>query len=147
MSTRSNIGIIRKDGKVEVVYCHFDGYPEGVGATLLQHYQDTEKIAELVDLGSLSILGPEIGEKHDFDTHCQNEETRDSVCLFYHRDRGEKWDHTKPETYRSLEYYSGVIVQRFDIEYCYIWDGEKWLWWENRENAKLKVLDLKAVAG
>jgi len=57
MSTRSRIGIVNKDGTVRSIYCHFDGYPEGVGETLRKHYNTPEKINELLDLGDISTLG------------------------------------------------------------------------------------------
>lgn len=72
MSTRSRIGIIRTLGDrpvVESIYCHFDGYPEGVGQTLLDHWTDEKKINRLIALGDLSSLGSVIGRKHDFDRH------------------------------------------------------------------------------
>lgn len=101
MSTRSRIGIIRDkpEGEapvVESVYCHFDGYPEGVGQTLLDHWTDARKIGQLIALGDLSVLGEEIGRKHDFDAHrgkwvdgtYMENESR-GWCLAYRRDRGE----------------------------------------------------------
>ena len=38
MATRSFIGKLNHDGSITVVYCHWDGYPEGVGETLVKHY-------------------------------------------------------------------------------------------------------------
>jgi hypothetical protein len=94
MSTRSRIGIIRGEdssGKkiVESIYCHFDGYPEGVGQTLLDHWTNEAKINELLSLGDLSALGDVIGEKHDFDWHTEGEASQKGWCLFYGRDRNE----------------------------------------------------------
>jgi len=57
MATRSNIGARQKDGTIKAVYCHWDGYPEGVGAMLAEHYTDPEKVARLLDLGGFSSLG------------------------------------------------------------------------------------------
>lgn len=105
MSTRSRIGIIRSNASppdgppaVESVYCHFDGYPDGVGSTLLEHWTDPREIDALLALGDLSALGSEIGEKHDFDTHSgayidgqyvEGEASKKGWCLAYSRDRGE----------------------------------------------------------
>lgn len=44
MSTRSIIASITEDGKYKAIYCQYDGYPEGVGQTLLDHYNDQDKI-------------------------------------------------------------------------------------------------------
>lgn len=57
MATRSRIGMEMPDGKIKSIYCHWDGYPEGVGETLEKHYQDPKKIEELLELGDISSLG------------------------------------------------------------------------------------------
>ena len=72
MSTRSFIGVQRIGGGVEGVYCHWDGYPTGVGRVLLGSYADERSVEGLVALGSISELG-------------ESPET----TLSYHRWRGE----------------------------------------------------------
>jgi len=109
MSTRSLIGRLNADGTVTYVYCHYDGYLDGVGAKLHDFYQDASKVDELIGLGSLSSIGEHIGEKHDFNwmENIWNEHGYDprtystevkakydrlnSMTLAYHRDRGEKF--------------------------------------------------------
>ena len=71
MSTRSRIAIENESGIVNSIYCHFDGYVDGVGKTLFNHY-DKEKLQKLIELGDISSLG---------------ESTIDTVA--YCRDRGE----------------------------------------------------------
>lgn len=84
MSTRSTIGLLRADGTVRHIYCHYDGYPAGVGKTLQEHYTTPEAVNALLDLGNLSELGPVLGEKQDdFDNPVHD------YCLAYGRDRGE----------------------------------------------------------
>jgi len=56
MGTRSRIGIEQPDGTIRSFYCHWDGYPEGVGAALLTGYGEREKVQELVALGDRSSL-------------------------------------------------------------------------------------------
>ena len=95
MGTRSRIGVMHGD-KVKSVYCHWDGYLEHNGAILQEHY-DSARANNLVALGDLSSLRPNIGEKHAFS---QFELPADKVeafkaltedmCTFYGRDRGEK---------------------------------------------------------
>lgn len=86
MSTNSTIKIQRKDGTETSIYCHWDGYIEGVGVTLQLAYNTAEKVEELLKLGDLSSLRyytePKKGT-HDF------EHPQESVCVAYHRDRGE----------------------------------------------------------
>ena len=57
MSTRSRIGLKQANGQIKSIYCHWDGYPEGVGKTLKEHYNSPEKIEELLELGDISSLG------------------------------------------------------------------------------------------
>ena len=87
MSTRSRIAIENQDGTVTSVYCHFDGYLEGVGKKLFEHY-DREKTEQLVALGDLSQL---------------NESTENSIA--YCRDRNEDLNFTTfPNTQDLFDY-------------------------------------------
>ena len=92
MGTRSRIAVMHGD-VCKSVYCHWDGYLEHNGAILQQHY-DSGKANQLVALGDLSSLRPEIGEKHAFSKldPIGNEvrEHNEDWCTFYGRDRGEK---------------------------------------------------------
>jgi hypothetical protein len=80
--------------KVKSIYCHWDGYLDGVGNTLLKHY-DSAKANNLVALGDMSSLRADIGEKHAFSkfdsvTNIEHREHNEEWCTFYGRDRGEK---------------------------------------------------------
>lgn len=57
MSTRCRIGIEQPDGTIKSIYCHHDGYYEGVGTVLQKYYDTPEKINELMELGDISCLG------------------------------------------------------------------------------------------
>lgn len=88
MSTRSRIAIEDLEtGKVRSVYCHFDGYPDGVGKTLVEHYRDRDKVEALIALGDLSVLDAEVappsGTSHKFG------DAYPGVTVAYGRDRGE----------------------------------------------------------
>jgi hypothetical protein len=85
MATRSTIAIKQGD-KVTAIYCHFDGYKQGVGAILEAHYQDVDKVLRLMNLGNISVLGQEIGAYQDFNNRKTHQE---DWCLAYGRDRGE----------------------------------------------------------
>ena len=54
MSTRARIGIQLPDDSILSVYHHFDGYPEGLGVKLVEHYNTYEKASELIDGGNMS---------------------------------------------------------------------------------------------
>lgn len=116
MATRSGIGVKREDWSVVGVYCHSDGYPEGVGRMLQEHYLDRAKVEKLVALGSISSLGSEIGERHPFN------ERRDDWTTFYGRDRGESG--TEPKTFGDRELFREDI-RRSGVEFVYVltWGG------------------------
>lgn len=117
MSTRSRIGILREDGKIESVYCHFDGYFDHVGKILFNHYQDKNKINELIKNGDLSSLAEEIGVKHDF-------ESKDyTQCKFYGRDRGE--DGVSSIISESLEDFLNLCLKTWG-EYAYLYCRGEW---------------------
>lgn len=86
MGTRSRIAVMHGD-VCKSVYCHWDGYLEHNGVILQEHY-DSSKANQLVALGDLSSLRPNIeipeGVEHNF------EKSQDDITVFYGRDRGEK---------------------------------------------------------
>lgn len=84
MATRSHIGILNENGTVDYIYCHFDGYLDHNGRILNQHYTTEDQVRQLLALGDLSILGPELGEKHIFHMPANK-----NWCKAYGRDRGE----------------------------------------------------------
>lgn len=93
MGTRSRIAVMH--GTVcKSVYCHWDGYLEHNGEILQKHY-DSAKANQLVALGDISSLRPEIGEKHAFSKLevPMDGEAYDklygNMTTFYGRDRGE----------------------------------------------------------
>jgi hypothetical protein len=57
MGTRSTIALEFADGSVSQVYCHWDGYLEGVGAQLVSDYSDPFDLQELIDGGDMSSIG------------------------------------------------------------------------------------------
>ena len=87
MATRSRIGIELENGRVQSIYCHFDGYYKGVGQELMDSYTDREKVEKLIALGALSYLKAEVDPTgpHSFDN------PQDGVTVAYHRDRGEDY--------------------------------------------------------
>ena len=118
MGTHSRIGKLLPTGKVRSVYCHYDGYVQGgVGEDLLNHYQDESKIDALLDLGNLSGIGKEIGEKQDFyDFPNQNP----NWCLAYGRDRNEK--NQEATIVESEEAY----LKEENASYIYLYKNGEW---------------------
>lgn len=137
MATRSNIGILNDNGTVTAIYCHWDGYRDGVGRKLYDHYKDVKKVRELISLGAISILGSEIspseysdirdgklrGLAERFDP--QKIHTFDNpfpgVTVSYFRDRGESplqiMNFNNEDDYYQSEYLD---------EYVYLFKDNKW---------------------
>jgi hypothetical protein len=119
MATRSNIGILNTDGTVNYIYCHFDGYLDHNGDILNEHYTTESKIRALIALGSLSILGQDLGEKQNFDNRIKG------TCLAYGRDRGEEGIEARTCSY--IDY-----TKEYFEEYIYLFTPGQG--WEVREN-------------
>lgn len=117
MATRSLIGKQTQNGLVRNIYCHWDGYPEHNGYLLMRFYNTPEKVDQLLDLGNLSSLGQEIGEKQDFNDHDNHNR---NWCLAYGRDRGGINEEA------TFESYDGFLKsQGIDYIYLYTLDN-KW---------------------
>jgi len=126
MGTRSAIGFVEYDGSVVGIYCHWDGYLEHNGRILVEHYNDTYKALELIELGDISSLRPEIGEKHPFSPHGTNmplekyNELYGNMTTAYSRDRGENCPAQEfPDAASFRDHYG-------DAEYFYLYDGKEW---------------------
>ena len=117
MATRSNIAYKTPEGKIRSIYCHWDGYVSNNGRILQENYQEARKIAQLIELGSLSSLGAELGNKQDFDDRSTQ---KDEWCLFYGRDRGETG--VEPRDYNDIPSWIDDME-----EYAYLWNGHEWL--------------------
>jgi hypothetical protein len=118
MATRSRIGIQDENGTVRSIYCHFDGYPEGVGATLNEHYSNRQKLNMLINLGDISILGENVAtmDEHSFNN------PKEGITVAYHRDRGEELKHARED--ESLESFSKSDYESYS--YVYTLEG-KWV--------------------
>lgn len=51
MGTRSNIAVQLPNGKYKQLYCHWDGYLSHNGRILYEHYNSSEKVMKLFELG------------------------------------------------------------------------------------------------
>ena len=130
MGTRSMIAIQNPYSKdVRAVYCHWDGYLEHNGSLLQKHYSASPKVNNLIALGDLSSLRPEIGDKHLFSSlqiddkaeRAAYEETVKDMCTFYTRDRGEDAPFKVFPTLKKAEtYFEGSWC-----EYLYVFKYKK----------------------
>lgn len=135
MGTRSNIVKVNADETVSVIYCHWDGYPEGVGNTLLEHYTDESKVDELIALGDLSSLGREVGTiRNDFDNPDRD------ICVAYGRDRGDFG--TKASHLPTL---NGYLKDDAWIEYVYVYHNGTWFMF-TRDDKPVELKEIVAIA-
>ena len=104
MATRSMITIKNEDGTYDGVYCHFDGYPKGVGKILRAHYTNVDIIRQLISLGDMSCLNYPI-----------------ETCEFYTK-RGETLHNYKGYTLEKL------MRQAKDISCEYFYTFEYGVW-------------------
>ena len=149
MATRSTIALEFADGTVQQVYCHWDGYLSNNGKILQKHYSDPFKLRSLIDLGDMSLLGPEIGVQHSFDNphkfgtdeYFAEQARRRDFTTFYGRDRGE----TGVEARRFKNYTEYLREAQFE-EYNYILrtDG-KWYVSEDRFSGQWPLTEALAV--
>ena len=126
MATRSRIAIENGDGTVRSIYCHWDGYPSNNGRLLKSHYRDRKKVEELIALGDISYLAPELRANgpHSF------ESPADGVVVAYHRDRGE--DYNAPEETSSIAAFAKSDIE----EYGYVFTKEgQWLFIDGHKNS------------
>ena len=103
---------------VKSIYCHWDGYPEGVGQKLQDHFLDREKVAALIELGAISFLEKEVAPTgpHSF------ESPQPGVVVAYHRDRGE--DFIEPRVDASVAEFFNSDIEQYG--YLFTEEGE-WL--------------------
>lgn len=131
MATRSLIGL-QTDKGIRAIYCHFDGYPDHVGAILCKHYATTEQAEALINLGCISTLGPKLAPdtefaepesdlhgpgpvKHSFAT------PQKGVTVAYHRDRDEPL-----EIYNFYSERGFNHSVRIPVPYHYLFKDGQW---------------------
>ena len=150
MGTRSTIALEYADNTVHQVYCHWDGYLDHNGRILFEHYKDPYKLRELMDLGDISSLGREIGEKHPFSPHGSKEDEvaynaaqEAGWTTFYARDRGETGVQAK-----KFEDFEDYVENHQDEEYEYILrtDGKWYVATDSSGYTELETLLLKEAA-
>ena len=132
MATRSYIGKMNPEtGTITYVYCHYDGYLSHTGRLLVENYNNESKVDELLNLGSLSYLGEEIGEKQDF-----NNPTK-GWTLAYGRDRGELNVEKRLSSFSAYTYDDG-------IDYFYLFTEEGWKYSTGNGWNKIEIEKIEA---
>jgi hypothetical protein len=70
--TRSQIGKIKKNGKIESVYMHYDGYPDNMLPIIKKGYKDGKAVDTLLKKGGGSGLAPKIEDINFYDDNTPN---------------------------------------------------------------------------
>ena len=136
MATRAVIAKLDNKG-VKAIYSHSDNYLEHTGKILDQHYQNEEKVDELLAQGDVSIINENIGVKLDFNDFKSFHANKQ--CRFYMRDRGEK---NKEATNLSINnaYFQSAenalleySFENMDVDFVYAFDTrmQKWYVYDN----------------
>ena len=105
MSTRSLIGL-KNDVGITYVYCHFDGYLDGVGITLVKNYDTEDKVKALLEKGDMSSLGDSI-----------------DTCDFYNEDDSNASTIPDCEDIKDRYYKCG---QNCWADYVYLFEDGEW---------------------
>ncbi len=107
MATRSLIGIKLGD-YVKTIYCHWDGYPSGVGQTLVNNYTSPSAVFDLLELGDLSSLG-----------------ATPASCTAYHRDRKEPYGMVEARDVDPDQLMN--VGCDYGVDYVYVYnDNNEW---------------------
>lgn len=111
---------MKKDGSIESIYCHYDGYPTGVGSNLYKYYSDYDVVKELINLGDIESLKEKV--KSDGTG-------KDNVTVAYHRDLGEKLKTNTAKINKNIDEFNDMLFDAW-VGYIYLYDEKsgKWLW-------------------
>ena len=104
MATRSLIGKQNTDGSIRAIYCHWNGDITGVGATLVEYY-DEAKLEMLLDGGDISSL------------------CGDPAATSFYRHRGET--NVDAKVYENLANFIEAC-KNYDAEYAYLYKNGVW---------------------
>jgi hypothetical protein len=95
MGTRSQIGYVKPNKVIVTAYCHWDGYVEGVGKTLLTNFDSYELAQSLVDKGSMSSCGEgyygELPTEYKNRREYNSEFAKDIFAEYHYLHDGKKW--------------------------------------------------------
>ena len=86
------------------IYCHFDGYPEGVGKALLSNFRNYKTILNLILGGELSYI-------------------TEKTVLHYTAWRRETG--VEPKQYDNID---ELHDSGYEMEFNYLFKGRKWYW-------------------
>lgn len=117
MGTRTAIFQEQTDGTFMGIYVHLDGYIEGVGRTLVEYYQDREKIGELIQakmpLRCLGTTTEKVSDEQFSKALKQSHEEADKYCV------------VGSLPFNDQEYYIAHSVKDIQTEQYLTYDGDE----------------------
>lgn len=87
------------------IYHHWDGYPTGVGVTLMNHYDDYEKAVNLMLFGDASTI---------------NADSENDTIEFYNYWRNDDWTSVMPMNFKNINELKTSVRNGWE-EYLYIY--------------------------
>lgn len=127
MATRSIIAAEfnqENGGGVVATYCHYDGYLEGVGTTLLRNFNNSEDAFTLADMGYFSSLYDTMKENTDPEMHVNQDDP----------------------SYFDSEADLEASMTNFGAEFAYLFKDGKWFVFDRYDNPNWVLLDCTAAA-
>lgn len=128
MSTHANIAILKPNGDIQSIYCHFDGYPQYVGQILHDHYQTQEKVQALMDIGNIEALGEKI-EPSELELKCQHWYSEEYLSLDKEERERLRLD-AKKHVRKVIGYKDPTLTKAVNhlwlYEYIYIFTPKGW---------------------
>jgi hypothetical protein len=107
MATRALIGFIQGDAAGNIVltstYNHYDGYPDGLGKALNNHFNTPEKARAIANKGYISYVDPETGE-----IESKYDEPADETVL--------------PEDFEEGMMKVAEMADSYGADYAYLWN-------------------------
>ena len=128
MATRCLIAIPLENGVFVSAYCHWDGYPDGVGATLKEHYTEYNKIMYFILQGAMSSIDKNGNAERYFDMH-------DNDADIEHSRRTKS---NLPQVHNNLFELKSWAFQ-VNAEFVYIW-AERYKQWDAHDVGPLSML-------
>lgn len=133
MSTNASISLMNKDGSLDTIYNHWDGYLFGLGYTLTHYYTKVKKVRDLIALGNVSSVDVDLNPTattHSFDN------PQKGVTVAYGRDRGEPNQEAKHfDTFEDF-CKSGMVE-----EYNYFFKDGDWFLFKFEKERPTKIDD------
>lgn len=131
MATNSCIYYEDSAGVFRGISCNFDGGLNGVGITLYRHYQNIDKIKQLISLGNISSLDKECDRNPNYQvvSSYDREQRHDGYTFAYHRDWKQPFEEVSPKVkndLQSLEKFFHVYLWKNDMWYSFDYETKVW---------------------